>query len=157
MDHKEERFIFIHVKIKRGEWQGTKQLVVFPKSISIVHLDQPLYIITLSITPRYIISCLSLILTSFLCNFSCHNLSYPLPQLNSKNMFQSSFVKLFVQQTYGVNSFLHAHTWSLMKMLMNGMECKPYMCLGMNLMKINIVTEGRVWSQCAKKDCVLGE
>jgi hypothetical protein len=29
--------------------------------------------------------------------------------------------------------------------------------LGMNLMKINIVTEGRVWSQCAKKDCVLGE
>jgi hypothetical protein len=73
MDHKEERFIFIHVKIKWGEWQGTKQLVVFPKSISIVHLDQPLFtshIITLSITfPRYVISCLSLVLMSSLCNF----------------------------------------------------------------------------------------
>ncbi len=147
MDHNEERFIFIHVKIKWGEWQGTKQLVVFPKSISIVHLDEPLYtshMITLSITfPRYVISCLSLVLTSSLCNFSCHNLSYPLPQLNSKKMSQSTFVKLFVQWSYGVNNFSHAHTWSLTKMLMNGMECKPYMCLGMNLMKIDRVTKGR--------------
>jgi hypothetical protein len=29
--------------------------------------------------------------------------------------------------------------------------------LGMNLMKINIVTEGWLWTPCAKKDCVLGE
>ncbi len=137
--------VHIHTSKNQMRWvASTKQLVVFPKSTSIVHLDQPLYtshIVTLSITfPRYVISCLLLVLTSSLCNFSCHNLSYPLPQLNSKKKSQSTFVKLFVQWSYGVNNFLHAHTWSLMKM--NGMHCKPYMCLGMNLMKIDIVTEG---------------
>lgn len=58
-------------------------------------------------------------------------------------LFQSTFVKLFVQWSSNMKLVMHACVWSSIKimMMMNGLQCKLYMCLGINLMKIDITMD----------------
>lgn len=58
-------------------------------------------------------------------------------------LFESTFVKLFVQWNSRMKFFLHVCVWSSIKimMMMNGLQCKLYMCLGINLMKIDITVD----------------